>query len=138
MIKDKYYEIFYKVFHLEFKNYHTQFFEGDENNTEKEKRIATAHAHYIPVLFGYPLTTLEITLKSCPPVGVFVQDIRFLNIKTFMFASSIPISPMKSAMVINVYHQPNFISKLVARIMYSAIPTGVISINSCIYLLFIL
>ena len=131
--KGKFYELLFKVFHIDIKNYHTQFFEDDNNETVK--RMATLHFSFIPVLFGYPLTTIGTTLRSCPPVYVVNQDIKFLNINMFLLATSIPISQTRNLVVVHFYRPPGFISKLFARILFSSLSNMVILVDYFSYLL---
>ena len=113
-----------KIFHIEYSDFYTEF----ERKIDPDTHVSELRVIQTPVLFGIRLTSLQIVLKAviCPPVYMFSFNLpKFPTVQSHMLSTYVSLGPMKALMVNQVYHCPNFVSKLFARINFSAIPQAV-------------
>ena len=129
--KHKYHDFIYKIFHVE----NVSFKADVPNENDPDDQVPYLNVTTIPVLFGIKLHRLkmEVNITFCPPGAMLYSSIPFLNMSCYMLVTYIPTGPVESTMFNHIYHEPNFKSKLFARIYFFLVHSMVSIINVPVY-----
>ena len=125
--KGKYHRFVHWIFHFDFKEHQAIF----KDQTSDEKHIAVALVKIMPVFFGIDFNMLEIemSIELCPPSLLMIQKLKKFNLSLHLLSTFIPVNPMRQLMVNHLYHSRDIFSKIVARIIFSAVCNGVSKSN---------